>query len=80
MNKLDENVLEQVAGGRGTNANTDEKAVFATKKEEFEAAWDALKMEQNGYTGNMRAELFEDWEELYYKPSAVKFLSKYSKM
>ena len=75
MSILNDNDLEKVVGG--TFAHSGEKAVFATKKEEFEAAWDALKMEQKGYTGNMRAELFDDWEGNGYTPSAVKFLSKY---
>ena len=74
MNTLNEKELEKVIGG--TNAHSDEKAVFKSKKDEFEAAWDALNMEKKGFTGNMRAELFDDWEEAEYSPSAVIFLSK----
>ncbi|WP_029231662.1 hypothetical protein [Butyrivibrio sp. VCB2006] len=72
---MDERDLEMVVGG--TKAHSDEKAIFTTKKEEFEAAWDGLGMEKKGYTGNMRAEIFDDWEAAEYKPSAVKFLAKY---
>ncbi|MBQ6587397.1 MAG: bacteriocin [Butyrivibrio sp.] len=76
MNTLNDKELEKVIGG--TNAHTDEKGMFKIKKEEFEAAWDALNMEKK-YTGNMRAEIFEDWEAADYKPSAVKYLSKMNK-
>lgn len=74
MSILNDNDLEKVVGG--TNAHTGENAVFASRKEEFEAAWDALKMEKKGYTGNMRAELFDDWEDTNYSKSAVSFLAK----
>lgn len=74
MSILIDNDLEKVVGG--TIAHAGEKAVFATKKEEFEAAWDALKMEKKGYTGNMRAELYDDWESTDYSTSAISFLAK----
>lgn len=70
--QLSENELEKVIGG----AEVVQQTLDKTKKQEFEAAWDALKMEQKGYTGNMRAELFEDWEMADFKPDAVSFLSK----
>ena len=65
--------LERVNGGAGT---AKQQSLDKTKKQEFEAAWDALNMEQKGYTGNMRAELFEDWEVAEFQPDAVSFLSK----
>ena len=71
--QISDSELEKVTGGIETIKPI---AVDKTRKQEFEAAWDALKMEQKGYTGNMRAELFEDWEMAEYQPDAVTFLSK----
>lgn len=72
--QLKDSELEKVVGGK--NLTGDELEGFASRKKEFEAAWDALKMEEKGYTGNMRAEVFDEWEGAGYKPDAVTFLSK----
>ena len=70
--QLSDSELEKVTGG----AETVKPSMDKTRKQEFEAAWEALSMEKKGYTGNMRAELFEDWEMADYTPEAVTFLSK----
>ena len=74
LKHLNDEELNNVVGGK--NMTGDELQGFATKKAEFETAWEALKMEQKGYTGNMRAELYDEWEAAGYKPDAVSFLSK----
>ena len=70
--QLNDNELSQVVGGTKEAVASLDK----TKKAEFEAAWDALKLDEKGYTGNMRAEIFEDWEAAGFEVSATSFLSK----
>jgi len=68
---LNEQELEQVAGGARSSEDS-----FTTRRNEFESAWTSLRMESKGYTGNKKAELFEEWEMAGYSPDAVAFLSK----
>ena len=70
---LNENDLESVVGGKKINVK--KESLFSLKKSEFEAAWDKLGMEKKGYTGNMKAEMFEEWESTGYKIDAVTFLT-----
>ena len=74
LKHLNDDELQNVAGGK--NMTGSELQGFTTRKAEFENAWDALKMEQKGYTGNMRAELFDEWEAAGYTPDAVAFLGR----
>ncbi len=55
-NLLDDDELEQVIGG------ANKKMSFEEKRDRFEIAWDLLKMEAKGFTGNRKAQLFEEWE------------------
>ncbi len=68
---MNDNELEKVVGG--TSAGTTGKVGITTKKQEFEAAWNALKLEQQ-YTGMKRAELYDEWEAAGFKPDATTFL------
>lgn len=74
LKQMSDDELKNVVGGKNMTGN--ELQGFTTRKAEFENAWEALKMEQKGYTGNMRAELFDEWEAAGYKPDAVSFLGK----
>ncbi len=69
--KLTDEELKGVSGGAvGTNP------AFEAKRTEFNEAWDALNMEQNGFSGMKRAELFDEWQTTGANTSAVSFLSK----
>lgn len=74
LKQMSDDELKNVVGGKNMTGN--ELQGFTTRKAEFENTWEALKMEQKGYTGNMRAELFDEWEAAGYKPDAVSFLGK----
>lgn len=56
-NLLSDDDLEQVIGGAGKTKT------FEQRRDEFELAWEILKMEAKGFTGNRKAELFEEWEQ-----------------
>ena len=53
---LDDADLEKVIGG------AIKPKTFEERRDEFELAWGLLKMEAKGFTGNYKAELFEEWE------------------
>lgn len=59
--------LEQVAGGAGPAEE---------KQAEFEAAWEKLLMEQEGYSGMQKAELFIGWQKAGYPVDAADYIKK----
>ena len=73
LKHLNDDELMNVVGGKNMTEN--ELQGFTTRKAKFENAWDALKMEQKGYTGNMRAELFDEWENSESEVDAMTFLT-----
>ncbi len=71
---LNEKELENVVGGK--MAKTSDTVDFSSKRTEFDNAWQFLEMEKKGYTGNMRVQMFEEWESTGFKSDAVKFISE----
>ena len=67
-NILGDDVLQGVTGGAGG-------AAFDAKRKEFDDAWDALGMEQKGFSGMSRSEYFDEWQMSGSKMSAISFLS-----
>ncbi|MBR1855875.1 MAG: hypothetical protein IJ803_02235 [Oribacterium sp.] len=67
---LNENELLNVAGGVRRGAADAEQ-----KKREFEAAWKTLGMEEKGFSGMRRAELFDEWASNNYTPDVTAFLA-----
>ncbi len=65
-NRIDEKNLEKVSGGTAELEDI--------KKEEFEKAWNTLKLDEKGFTGTELEDLFTQWQAKGYKPDAVTFL------
>ena len=68
-NILGEDVLQGVTGGAGGTA-------FDAKRKEFDDVWETLGMEQKGFTGMKRSELFDEWQMSGSTLTAISFLSK----
>ncbi len=68
-NIIDDEMLDQVTGGA--------KLTFEQKKKAFELAWDTLMMEAKGFSGNRKAELFEEWDSESGKKTASDFLTQF---
>ena len=66
MNKINEEMLKKVSGGTAEFEDL--------KKEEFEKAWDELKLDRKNLTGTELEDLFTQWQIAGYKPDAVSFL------
>jgi hypothetical protein len=69
---LGEEVLQGVTGGAGG-------AAFDAKRKEFDDAWIALGMEEKGYSGMTRPELFDSWQLRGGDISAYTFLASLPK-
>ena len=68
--RLTDEELKNISGGAvGTNP------ALQAKRDEFDEAWNVLGMEQKGYSGMKRAELFDEWQMSGSKVSALTFLS-----
>ncbi|MCR4762303.1 MAG: hypothetical protein K5696_02125 [Lachnospiraceae bacterium] len=68
-NRLDDSLLDEVSGGTD-DAGLDQRRLS------FQAAWRTLDMEGKGFSGNQRAEFFEEWDasRTKSKKSAAEFL------
>ena len=64
--KIDEKDLEKVSGGTAEYEDI--------KREEFEIAWDSLRLDESGHTGTELEDLFTQWQKDGYKPDANIFL------
>ncbi len=67
-NAINVDDLAKVVGGT-------ENTTFESKRTEFEAAWKNLEMDQKGFSGMKKAELFDEWEFAKYTPEATVFLA-----
>lgn len=71
---LNDNELLGIVGGKKAGSKKAAKASVMRKKE-FEAAWNNLKMDEQGYSGMKLAELYDEWEMSDFKTDAASFIS-----
>ena len=72
-NLLSDDDIEQVIGG------ANKRMSFEERRDMFDVAWELFKMEDKGFTGNRKAELFEEWEMADDNDSPSGFLTKFLK-